>query len=423
MSDPNRIYIPDSRHSPVGPSGSDRWMNCHGSNQMIAKLPTRPRTSPEAEEGSAAHAVLATCLQSGRAAWELAGKTVVIGKNEYIVNEVMVEGIQLAIDEVARLRAEYPNGILYVERELFSVLDEEAYGAGDIIYEVPGVAIFVLDLKYGQGVVVEPTKPQTRIYGYYAYEQRSDLMRGINDPTKIICGIIQPRIPHPQGPIRYATYDCAETEEWFATVVLADILATREPGAILKVGDWCTFCDLNKAHACPAIWAAAKNFDSTVDPTKLTVEEIDDMLPILEILCKKKAGLEQELFHRMMTGSVSRHNKLVHKKGARVFRESIIQTIPSEVEGEEPEQVTVALADALLLEFGLDAYEPAEPKTPPAIEKLVGGKAFVARWAYKPDTGLTIAPMSDSRTPVKAASLMDRMEEEAQPSPVDGVVV
>jgi len=37
-------------------------------------------------------------------------------------------------------------------------------------------------------------------------------------------------------------------------------------------------------------------------------------------------------------------------------------------------------------------------KSVAAIERLEGGKEFVAKWGYKPDTGQTVAPDSDVRT-------------------------
>lgn len=419
MSDPNRIYLPDVRHSPVGPSGSDRWMNCLGSNNLIKKLGFKFAGSAEAEEGTAAHAVLTRCLQMGEPAWMNAGKIVVIGKNEYVVDEEMVEGVQIAIDEVARLRAEYPNGFLYIERELASMLDDEAYGAGDIIYEVPGVAIFILDFKYGKGVVVEPYKPQTKMYGYYAYEMRSEQMRGANDPVKIICGIIQPRIPHPAGPIRYKSYDAPEVEEWFATVVLDKMAGTRDPNALLKVGEWCQFCDVKKANKCPALFEAIKGVDVNIEPKTLSAEELGDMIALMEVIVTVQERLEQEAFARACTGESIKNRKLVHKKSNRIFKDHIVETI--EEEGKPPVEIIIKLDDAINLNFGMDAYSTPSLKSPAQIEKLPSGADFVARWAYKPDTGLTLAPMSDPRTP--AAPLMNRFDEAAIPPPKDGVVI
>lgn len=421
MSDPNRIYLTDTRHSPVGPSGADRWMNCVGSNAMILKLPEaqRNKSSAEAEEGTAAHAVLARCLQTGEDAWQCAGKIVCVGNNEYVVDAEMVEGVQLAIDTVRALQKEWPTGILFVERELHSNLDPEAFGAGDVGLEVPGVAIFILDFKYGAGVLVDVKKPQTKMYGYYAYEDRSEQMRGDgNEPTKIICAIIQPRIPHPDGPVRWTSYDVEEVEEWFCTEVLPAMAQTREPGQCLKVGEWCGFCPVNRANACPAVWGTMRNFDSTMDPTKLTAEELGNVRKLIKVLIAKKDRLDEEAFQRMMAGEAVADCKLVHKKANRVFRPNIIEDVADPTVEGGIAKVKITLEDALTLSFGLDAYDAPKLKTPPNIEDLPGGAAFVARWAYKPDAGLTIADLSDPRSAVKP--LMDRFDDAA--APAEGIV-
>lgn len=419
MSDPNRIYVPDGKHSPLGPSGSDRWMNCKGSVNLIAKLP-RQRSSDFAEEGTAAHAVLARCLQTGEAAWMQAGKTVTVGKNDYTVDEEMVEGVQVALDTVAALQQEYPDGFLYVERELSSALDPDAWGAGDITYEVPGIAIFVPDFKYGAGVVVEPTKPQMKMYGYMAYEMRGPEMQGDNEPSKIIVGVIQPRIPHPDGFVRWKTYDVAEVEDWFVSQVLPAMEATRDPQAILTVGPWCdsSFCEAYRTNRCPAIFKAMSAVNTDIDPKKLTGEELGDILELLEVLTKRKAGLEEEAFQRASAGESVKGKKLVAKKSNRVFRDSIVDTIE---ENGEPKEVIIKLEDALVAQFGLDAYQEQSFKTPPNIEELPDGKKFVSRWAYKPNTGLTLAPLADSRPAVRP--LIERMDEPTSIVAKDGEVV
>lgn len=395
-------------------------MNCKGSNNLIRKLGFTYDSSEAAEEGTAAHAVLARCLNTGEAPWQLAGFIVHVGKNEYVVDVEMVEGVQVALDEVARLKAEWPTGILYVERELSSVLDDDAFGAGDIVLEVPGVAIFILDFKYGQGVVVEPYKPQTKMYGYYAYEGRSSFMRGgTNEPSKIICAIIQPRIPHPNGLVRSKTYDVEEVEEWFGSEVLAAMADTRDPQACLKVGEWCQFCPVARANKCPALFKEIAEVNLAIEPKTLTADELGDMILKFDIIAKVKEKLEAEAFARACTGESIKGRKLVHKKANRIFKTHIVETVHED--GKEPTEVIIQLEDAVALQFGLDAYEPGKLKTPPNIEELPMGKEFVAKWAYKPDAGLTMAPMSDPRVAVRP--LIERMDETPQPAPRDGVIV
>lgn len=424
--DDSRIYVPDVRHSPLGPSGADRWMHCKGSPNLIRKLDPAIQSTAYAEEGQAAHAVLARCLATGEEPWMCAGKIVVIGKNEYVVDEEVVEGVQLALDRIREIRTEYPNGILYIESEVSSALDPEAFGQADIRYEVPGVAIFIWDFKFGQGVPVEPTKPQMRIYGYMSYEGRGPEMRGDgNEPTKIICGVIQPRIPHPNGLIREVSYDVAETEEWFAVEVLGAMEETRDPLAPLCVGEWCQFCPVKKANKCPAIFKQVAELPLSLEPQTLTDDELGDLLAKFEILSTVKTRCEEDAFRRALTGASVKNRKLVRKKANREFRKQIeedMRDAAGEVmkdETGEVKRVLILLDDAMTLQFGLDRFNPPTSKTPAQLESLPMGKEFVARWAFKPDAGLTLAPITDSRAAVRP--LMDRMDE--KPLVVEGAVI
>lgn len=412
--DAEKYIIPESRHSKTGPSGADRWMNCSASVQLIDQIEEKfgkDDGSEDADRGTAAHHILTRCLMASpmQDAWEHGGKIVVVGKREFAVDAEMVEGVQIALDEVRRLRAEYPNGILYVERVLSSELDPEAFGAGDIIFEVPGVAIWILDFKYGAGKTVEPTSFQMRQYGYMAYEMRGSHMQGDgNEPTKIICGVIQPRIPHPKGVIRTESYDVADVETWFFETVLPALAETRNPNAMFKMGEWCQFCPGKKRNKCPAFQRELTSVNTNIEPKTMTAEELGDTLAKFEVLLSLKERLEEEVFQRMCAGESVKNRKLVHKQSNRVFRQTIEEEVIDPQTGEVTKVVT-KLEDALTAKFGMDAWTSPTLKTPPKIEELPEGGTFVSRWAYKPDAGLTIAPMSDKRTAVKP--LMERYNE------------
>jgi hypothetical protein len=83
---------------------------------------------------------------------------------------------------------------------------------------------------------------------------------------------------------------------------------------------------------------------------------------------------DEEIFTRLRAGKQISGWKMVAKKADRVFKDD------------------APVADT----FGEAAYEK-KLKTPPAIEKLEGGKDFVKKYAYKPDTGMTVAPDTDAR--------------------------
>jgi hypothetical protein len=58
--------------------------------------------------------------------------------------------------------------------------------------------------------------------------------------------------------------------------------------------------------------------------------------------------------------------------------------------------------------IGANAYEKPTMRSPAQMEDLPGGKAMASLFAFKPDTGLTLAAEDDTREP--AVGLMARAD-------------
>src|SRR5882724_11587802 len=92
------------KHSNLGGSGAERWMNCPGSNVLLQTLDLPESDESEfAAEGTAAHEVAAPCLRAGIDTWEIVG-TKFYG---HIVDQEMADGVQMYLDKVRDLRAEH----------------------------------------------------------------------------------------------------------------------------------------------------------------------------------------------------------------------------------------------------------------------------------------------------------------------------
>src|SRR5450830_467051 len=125
-------------HAKLPPSSAKRWMNCAGS---VAKIGDEPSTAGmPAMMGTAAHKVIEVMLQNSNLdAHEFHGNIVHIKKEgdeeslifssddpkamaekpgwfAFPINDEMVYGVQIMIDEVERVRAEMVGPILYTER-------------------------------------------------------------------------------------------------------------------------------------------------------------------------------------------------------------------------------------------------------------------------------------------------------------------
>jgi hypothetical protein len=272
-----------------------------------------------------------------------------------------------------------------------SFLHEDVFGTSDAIIVAPGEKVIVIDFKYGRGVTVEPDSAQLKYYAYLAIEN----FEGTGDET-VELWIVQPRIPHSNGLCRSYDTTAEVISSWFTNDVMSAIRDSEDPEAPLTVGDWCLFCPVKEV--CPAIQKETLNFDSELDPSYLNDDELGDVITKLKALIKALPKFEEESFVRARRGKKIRGLKLVRKKANRIPKESM--QILNEDTGEEE---TIIYEDAVLEEFGDDAYKPREFKTPPQLEKLPGGTKFVAKWAYTPDTGLTMAPESDSRDEVEVS--------------------
>ena len=160
----------------------------------------------------------------------------------------MADGVQVYVDAV---RAELEPGDLLLVEQPFS-LDQlrppgEMFGTADaVIYKPKLRRLLVFDLKYGAGVVVEAVgNPQGRYYGLGACMALAD--RPVSEVEIVI---VQPRAPHPAGPIRRETISAFELVEWSADLLEA-AERTLDPEAPLVPGAWCRFCPA--AGICPAL--------------------------------------------------------------------------------------------------------------------------------------------------------------------------
>lgn len=397
-----------------------RVINCLGSTNLIAKLvaqkgPSILTAGQAAAHGSAAHDVLARCLTGGEDAWEHLGEMVQADKAfpPFLVDQEMVDGVQIGIDWAREKLAKFPGAILLVERRVASPSDQDAFGTSDIIIVVPGERLIIGDFKYGEGVVCEPHEEQLRAYAQYAFEtfvtwgdvldgpaleaaDASGIVRDeiFPDPNTVCeLYIIQPRIEHHKGPIRRHVTNRQELARWFYGEVIPAFADSRKADAPLTIGDWCGFCPASEW--CPAQHATRNEFNTGIEPVSLTDADLDDALAKIAAINKLKAKLDSELFARAMRGSTFENWKLVRKLGTRVWKP-----------GAEDEIAKV---------LGADAYSDPQLLTPPALEALKGAKGklakdLIAKLAMKPDTGLTMAPMSDKREPQKAPAKTGGME-------------
>jgi hypothetical protein len=258
-------------------------MGCPGSVRLAGNIEAPPSTY--AEEGTAAHMLAERCLSGRLDAAALIGREL----NGHLVDAEMADHVQVYLDAV---RAELGPGDLLLVEQHFSLdrLDPpgEMFGTADAVVIKPALRrLVVFDLKYGADVPVEAEgNPQARYYGLGACMALAD-----RPVTEVEIVIVQPRAPHPAGPIRRETVSAFELVEWSADLLQA-AERTLAPDAPLQPGDWCRFCPA--AGICPALRERAlataqiefgdTPLPSPPDPTSLPAAQVGRLLAASDLV-------------------------------------------------------------------------------------------------------------------------------------------
>jgi hypothetical protein len=140
-----------AKHAKKSPSSYGRWSKCPGSIRLTADI--KDKTSPAAEEGTAAHWLAEQALRKNCACKDLLGAT---AENGIVVDQDMVFYVQGYVDYVNDLVASTPGAQLLIEQKLpiaHLTGEEDATGTSDVVVLVDD-EIIVVDLKYGRGVAV-----------------------------------------------------------------------------------------------------------------------------------------------------------------------------------------------------------------------------------------------------------------------------
>lgn len=364
--------VEDVAHSTLGASSAARWMACPGSVKLAEKAgPEAHKSGYAAAEGSAAHKVLEDCLNNRSEPWEFIGRVYKIDDFEITVDQDMTDAVQRALDYIMDTLDPKMLPHLKAERQMSSITHEKAFGTADITATANcmDLPIHIMDYKHGAGIPVEPDSAQTKYYGYLFVEHLD-----LYGDADVQLHILQPRIPHPKGCFRTYHTTPDELREWWNTQVLPAMAATEDENAILQTGDHCRFCPAKLL--CPALKEEYESIEVDSRPEGLSTEEIGDILKRGERVKKWLSELAEEGFRRAIKGEKVPNYKVVRKTSTRVWKDGAEEKIVDK--------------------YDQEAYVK-KLRSPPQLEKLPGGRKFVAEWAYKPDTGVTLAPESDTR--------------------------
>lgn len=386
-------------HADLSASSAYRWMACGGSVRLSRGKPNR--SSIYAIEGNVAHTVGQKCLDKPKLDIDsFVGLEIKEPESGELVEvtQDMADNVAVYVDYCRSLMR--PGAMWWVERK-FSLASlnppDDMYGTSDFpCYDIDTCGLEIVDLKYGQGVTVEVEENEQEMY--YALGAVMALQAEQNLPIeKVKITIVQPRIPHVNGPIRSWEISIEDL------IAFADTLLDRARQALradapLVPGDHCRFCPA--AAECPALSSHASNLaqiefgvveDVPPAPETLPAELIADILDKRDILIAWLNAVQAHALSRLEQGDTSsdlaKRYKAVAKKAQRKWVG----------EGEE-------LAERLDM-LGFTPEQVTEPKirSVAQLEKKVGPKKFgqmiggAVGLISKISSGYTLAPIADVR--------------------------
>lgn len=393
-------------HAKLSPSSAHRWMECPASIRLSEGIPNG--SSSFAAEGTAAHEVCAKCLETGADPSDFAGMWVDVRSGKIVetpedtnetdrffeVTDEMVDGVQMYVDHVRALATD--DATLEVEQRLdMTHLHPEIFGTGDAtVFDVAARHLHVIDFKYGKGVAVDATdNPQLMLYAAGAARRHHNAQI-----ERLTMWIVQPRSPHPKGPVREYAMDLLDLFE-FETRLAAAAKRTEDPEAPAVAGDWCRFCPAQPV--CPTVRAArlaaaAEEFGEIGEavkltpPEKLSPEKLGAILKEADQIGNYVKAVQEFAHGQALAGHMPAGFKLVAKRAIRKWRDE-------------------NLARHTLYDLGAtndDILTEPKLKSPAQLEKLFPGKnkaereAAMAELVEKKSSGLNLAPVDDPRPAV-----------------------
>lgn len=332
-------------HAVLSASASHRWLMCTPSARLERNF--EDTTSPYAEEGTKAHALVEKTLTG----FLKNGKSQVEYPENVEMQEACQRYVDICIEKINGARRISRDSQIKVEQRLdFSNWVPEGFGTGDMVI-ISDEFLEIIDLKYGKGVPVSAiNNSQMRLYALGMFDAYGYLYGA----EEVRMTIVQPRL------------DSISTE----TISIEDLLAWGEEVkekakiAFAGKGEFCAgaHCRFCKArHTCRAhADYELKNIKEDLQAPELEDFEISDILLRAKGIKTWLDGLEAYALGKALDGYDWPGMKLVEGRSNRKITDD-------------------SKAVHILVEAGYnpdDIYKPQALRSITDLEKLCGKKTF-----------------------------------------------
>jgi hypothetical protein len=390
---PSVIHIDDHPHSDLGPSASERWLECLGSVLAIQGVPDI--SSDYAIQGTAAHTVSEWCRQRNVKASKFLGTKIAVKTKDRGIVEVecdqeMVDGVQSFVDFVNDI----PGDPHFETRVHYEAWVPGGFGTSDDARIQDGLCT-ITDLKYGEGIQVY-AKNNTQLM-LYALGFFSDFGH-LYDIEEFELIVHQPRLDH----IDRWRITLVDLLIWARDVAMPRAEQALKPDAPFKPGEWCRFCRIKERCAARADWAMRQavddfeDLDEAVEKAKslegkgvaagsaslLTNEQIAKLLPAIKGARAWFTAIEALALSEVQQGRAVGDYKLVEGRANRVW--------------DAPENKVVAALKAARIR--MEQIYTKSLLSPPAAEKLLGKTHQIMQsMVTKPKGSPVLVPGDDPR--------------------------
>ena len=403
--------ITNKKHSRLSCSGSDRFISCTGSLLLCEQLnPTNKRTSNSAAaQGTVAHELCDLCITNRKKPEYYLGDTFTTDGYSFIVDQEMADAVNVYLNYISGLPSgENVHSEQWCSLEYLGIPGLNGGTTDAIVIDEKHKTIYIIDFKYGQGVVVEVTdNTQLKCYAAGALDLLSSTLDVIGYIVKLV--IVQPRAFHPDGPVRELETTADDIFDWANNILKPAALAALQPGAPLTPNDKaCRFC--SAAGDCPALYSKAQEM-AVVDFDDIEIPEDSKFPPVPTLTPTQKIGImehsaaikafitavEGTIKNEMESGSqaYATHFKLVRKQTHRKFIDEIMDDLESPLLDLLPYEraFTTKLKGLTEIERSLK-----ESMTAKQVGEILAGMVT------KPEGTVVVAKLTDKRKAIEASA-------------------
>jgi hypothetical protein len=321
-------------HANLSPSKRHRWAACPGSVREEAAYPDE-RSGAAAIDGTHSHTLLEHCVKAGAAdPSPMVGIKMKDDDGEFIVDGDRAARVKVAIDYIKQRHVE-SLGIaqLIAEQRVdpqWLLSRDDLSGTVDVqIHDVLHGVLEIIDYKDGMNDAWDSAILQMEQYAVGALAGFK-IAKPNPYPFKTVrMTVIQPKLALRGGQaIRSVDYPVEKVVDEVARTIVIEAAATDRPDAPLVPGEkQCKYC--RAKGGCAALSTKALEVVDTMDitasaaekdPTKMTDEQIVQIMEAAPLLRQMLEGVEKEAQTRMERGADIPGLKMVNGKGHRAWR-------------------------------------------------------------------------------------------------------